>query len=267
MFPLDTIIDHDDGFDRKKSGYHLPALYFLSGLTKLTQIPLHLLKSSISVSLHRFTEERERDRDDESKFLSDVIMGAKCTGNFLQILFESQSRDLTTKVFAEETLLPVFYDPLSCYVTAWCIANSDPTSQWNLRFMEDNESRIGEFVNQFPKFGDSPYQHGTIIGLFANKPFDIGQSPSLCSHLQSLVFLLDFSDISDIDRSHLLSFLPWLHKLTSLKTLAIIHKYTDMEDNLRLSAASLLPQHCPSLSTIAVVNPVLFRSLACCTQF
>ena len=278
LFPLDTIINDQDGFDSKKSGYHLPALYFLSGLTKLTQFPLHLLQSSISVSLHRSAEAVDQaiiesssvdsalvpNFDLDKIVVAEIFMGAKCTGNFLQILFESQSHDLIRKLFAGDTLLPVLNGPLSCHVTAWCIANSDPTSQWTLCFIED-QCTIQDFANQLQKFSDTSYQHGSIISLFTNNPnvfVHIHPSaqlpvPSLLLHLQSIVFFLDkdilLTDSADI--SHLLPFLSCLHKLTSLKTLVIA------DNDLLPSAASLLPQHCPSLSKVIVSNPSLFHSL------
>ena len=263
FFPLDSIIDDENDFDSdsKKSGYHLPALYFLSGLTKLTQFPLHLLKVSISVSLHWVAEEREFSDSlglVEKYCLAEVGNVAKCAGNFLQILFESQSRDLTAKVFAEETLCSCIDGPLSCHVTAWCIANSDPTSQWNLIFKED-QCRIEDFVNQLQKFVDSSYQHGAIIGLFAeNQNVFVhlsSQLPSLLLHLQTIEFYHDVSEnFIPEDISCMLPFLSYLHKLTSLKRLVIDGGYLP-------SAASLPPQQCPSLSTIAVTNPVLFYSL------
>ena len=37
LFPLDTLVR--DGIT-KAAGYHWPALYFLSGLTKLTSVPV-----------------------------------------------------------------------------------------------------------------------------------------------------------------------------------------------------------------------------------
>ena len=72
---------------------------------------------------------------------------------------------------------------------------------------------------------------------------------------KTCIYILDedFSDIiPDIDVAHLLF---CLHKLTSLKILAIV------EGNLLQSVPSLLPQHCPSLSTITVSNSVFFHSL------
>ena len=273
LFPLDTIVINDeDSFDSKKSGYHLPALYFLSGLTKLNQFPLHLLKSSIGESLHQTTEELEQVRNDMSSGTPDFVdnifpeifnnLGAACTRNFLQILFESQSRDLTTKLFAKERLVVFVDGPLSCYVTAWCIANSDPTSQWNVWFFKGNECRIEDFVNHLQNFGDSSYQHGEIIGLYLDKPFDhlhpstVAQLPSFFSHLQSFIFMQDKENINPgLNLSPFLPLFACFHKLTSLKTFLL------GSGGLLPSAASLLPQHCPSLSTIIVFNPGLFRPL------
>ena len=45
LFPLDTLVR-----DGMAAGYHWPALYFLSGLTKLTSVPLELLKESIQAA-------------------------------------------------------------------------------------------------------------------------------------------------------------------------------------------------------------------------
>ena len=90
-FSLDTTITDEDGFD---GGYHLPALYFLSGLT---QFPFHLLKSSINLSLHRYTEELEQDillKNNANSAITDIIcgdnflrgaLGTLCTENFLQL--------------------------------------------------------------------------------------------------------------------------------------------------------------------------------------
>ena len=45
LFPLDTLVR--DGIT---AGHHWPALYFLSGLTKLTSVPLELLNKSLKVA-------------------------------------------------------------------------------------------------------------------------------------------------------------------------------------------------------------------------
>ena len=58
----------------------------------------------------------------------------------------------------------------------------------------------------------------------------------------------------DLNLSSFLPLLACLHKLTSLKAFIL-------DNGLLPSAASLLPQHCPSLSTIMVSNPGLFCPL------
>ena len=47
LFSLDTLVR--DGIT-KAAGYHWPALYFLSGLTKLTSVPAELLKTSLAAA-------------------------------------------------------------------------------------------------------------------------------------------------------------------------------------------------------------------------
>ena len=42
LFPLDTLVR-----DGTTAGHHWPALYFLSGLTKLSSVPLELLNKSL----------------------------------------------------------------------------------------------------------------------------------------------------------------------------------------------------------------------------
>ena len=50
LFPLDTLVR--DGIT-KAAGYHWPALYFLSGLTKLTSVPVELLKTCLAAADNR----------------------------------------------------------------------------------------------------------------------------------------------------------------------------------------------------------------------
>ena len=45
--------------------------------------------------------------------------GRKCNPYFFQMLFETQSRDLTTKVFSSKSkIAPLIINPLECFVTA-----------------------------------------------------------------------------------------------------------------------------------------------------
>ena len=53
LFPLNTLVRNGI---TKAAGYHWPALYFLSGLTKLTSIPIELLNVSFKVDLVEETE-------------------------------------------------------------------------------------------------------------------------------------------------------------------------------------------------------------------
>ena len=53
LFPLDTLVR--DGIT-KAAGYHWPALYFLSGLTKLTSVPVELLKTCLAAADMRTPE-------------------------------------------------------------------------------------------------------------------------------------------------------------------------------------------------------------------
>ena len=54
LFPLDTLVR--DGIT-KAAGYHWPALYFLSGLTKLTSVPVELLKTCLAAADNELNEE------------------------------------------------------------------------------------------------------------------------------------------------------------------------------------------------------------------
>ena len=54
LFPLDTLVR--DGIT-KAAGYHWPALYFLSGLTKLTSVPVELLKTCLAAADNELNDE------------------------------------------------------------------------------------------------------------------------------------------------------------------------------------------------------------------
>ena len=73
--------------------------------------------------------------------------GARYNPYFFQLLFESQSFDLVTELFKAETSEPLITNPLECFVTAWCVANSSPTSRWSLRF--EDLSMLANFVDHF----------------------------------------------------------------------------------------------------------------------
>ena len=101
LFPLDTLVR--DGIT---AGHHWPALYFLSGLTKLTSVPFELMKGSLQAA-KALIDYEYHDEDVMNKsfqlfdvgFLTYLLDGRKCNPYFFQMLFETQSCDLTTKVF------------------------------------------------------------------------------------------------------------------------------------------------------------------------
>ena len=62
LFPLDTLVR--DGIT---AGHHWPALYFLSGLTKLTSVPFELLNKSLKEGDNLF------DKDDNINLMQQVL--------------------------------------------------------------------------------------------------------------------------------------------------------------------------------------------------
>ena len=65
LFPLDTLVR--DGIT-KAAGYHWPALYFLSGLTKLTSVPVELLKTCLAAADNELNEEDIKTEIEEQPF-------------------------------------------------------------------------------------------------------------------------------------------------------------------------------------------------------
>ena len=152
LFPLDILVR--DGIT-KAAGYHWPALYFLSGLTKLTSVPVELLKTCLAAADNGLNKEYTKEVLKENPFLLPAYSasyGARYNPYFFQLLFESQSCDLVTdQLFVGKTSEPLMTNPLECFVTAWCVANSSPTSRWSLRF--EDLSMLANFVDHFERFG------------------------------------------------------------------------------------------------------------------
>ena len=252
LFPLNTLAR--DGIN--KSGYHWPALYFLSGLTKLTFIPMHLLKLCLSAAFGEVDEvfashnlpyySIQMGTGKPLEFLKPVVnevVGTKCNPYFFQLLFESQSHDLVNSLFTGELVRPIIANPLECFVTSWCVANSNPTSQWTL---DIRDNLLEDFIKYAEKLGCSSveHQHGLIIGLkidpgdknltYSDPPKSLASLPSLLPCLEYLLI------VSPMDMAPLLSN---LHKLIALNFIAI-------RCNLAEDITFLPLQHCPSLSTV-----------------
>ena len=167
LFPLDTLVR--DGI---KAGHHWPALYFLSGLTKLTSAPVQLLIKSLKAADYNdgyneywlMVQFLNIDMEILSLF---NIYSKECNPHFFQILFETQSHYLTTKLFTNKNVAPTITNPLECFVTAWCVANSDLTSQWVLVF--ENILVLKEFLEHFERFaidcGSTKSSYGSVVGM------------------------------------------------------------------------------------------------------
>ena len=265
LFPLDTLVR--DGII-KAAGYHWPALYFLSGLTKLTSFPVELLKTCLTAADNKLNKEGTKEVLKEQPFLLPIYLasfGAQYNPYFFQLLFESQSCDLVTELFIGETSHPMITNPLECFVTAWCVANSSPTSRWSTGF--EDLSTLVNFVDHFEQFGchSTQCKHGTIVGLYVNssKYQALSRYSTICSSL-SLLFpcleYLSFDHIPIVNVTHFVPLFSCVHKLVSLKVIAIGIK----GDEGGLPAVTIPPQHCPSLSTVELLgraSSFLFQSL------
>ena len=141
LFPLDTLVKqgmHD------KSEYHWPALFFLAGLTTLRSVPIELLKCALESSDTMLESHNYSQRI----FRSVSCSSRKCHPSFLQMLFEAQSHELTTKVFSDNVKILVdIVSPFNAFVTAWCLVNSDPKSSWFI-FMLQHVSLSFDYFEQ-----------------------------------------------------------------------------------------------------------------------
>ena len=265
LFPLDTLVR--DGIT-KAAGYHWPALYFLSGLTKLTSVPVELLKTCLAAADNELNKEDNKEVLKKHPFLLPVYSaayGARYNPYFFQLLFESQSFDLVTELFKAETSEPLISNPLECFVTAWCVANSSPTSRWSLRF--EDLSMLANFVDHFERFGccSMKCKHGTIVGLYveSSKYRALSKYSIILSSLSSLFPCLEYfylKNIPVVDVTHFVPLFSSVHKLVSLKVFVI----TIEGDEGGLPAVTIPPQHCPSLSVVELegrASSFLFQSL------
>ena len=165
LFPLDTLVR--DGIT-KAAGYHWPALYFLSGLTKLTSVPVELLKTSLAAADNDLKDENIMKEIDEYPAVLPAYSarsGAQYNPYYFQLLFEFQSCDLVNELFLKETSQPFITNPLECFVTAWCVANSSPSSRWSPKF--EDLSIFLKFLDNLERFGycSMKLQHGKIVGI------------------------------------------------------------------------------------------------------
>ena len=259
LFPLDTLVKEGA---QEESGYHWPALFFLAGLTKLRSVPIEHLKSAIK-SPNVFQE------DDYSALLYGKLLcdSRKCHPSFFQTLFEAQSHELTTAVFAGEIAVVGIDFPLDAFVTAWCLTHSDLTSSWFIS-MELEHSWSVEYLEKQLKGLDcfSQHHHGRIVGLFVDNAEFLSSLPKLHPCTQQLeVLVLNCSNSlqasADEFATHLTTLYPHLKYLIIvepqwvLPVLSRLHELTSLT-SVTLSGGSadfaFPPQHCPSLRTIGL---------------
>ena len=271
LFPLDTLVR--DGIT-EASNYHWTALYFLSGLTKHSSNLFELLNASLKAADNMADDDvQNRKIIQKMKYLVDMSMsslssGKKCNPYFFQVLFEAQSPDFNSKLFHEVSVTTTINNPLECFVTAWCVANSDPTSQWKCIFKDI--LMLENFVNNFKLFCSSPKASSVVLVVLTCKDKllisqqaseELGQSfPSVFSHLEFLGFVTTPASLPQIT-----PLLCSIQKLTNLKMLHIKTKQ-GIEDELPAVLNSIQPTICPSLRNIFLeggphVGKLFVRSL------
>ena len=267
LFPLNTLVR--DGIT---AGHHWPALYFLSGLTKLTSVPLELLKVSLQAAdtLAFYTDQEEKlicQLVDFSllSLVSVLSDKRKCNPYFFQMLFETQSCGLTTKLISNKNnIAPSITNPLECFVTAWCVANSDPTSQWTLNFIDD--LLLEGFVEHFVRFAnvcDSSYR--SVTGIWLDVKGSNEQPHATAELVKLFPSLFPCLEVITLNIAGITENVPLLCsvvKLSSLKTLTIVT--VDQEGDELPAAVCIPPLHCPSLITIGLdgrASALLIESL------
>ena len=155
----------------------------------------------------------------------------------------AQSHDLVNSLFTGELVRPVMTNPLECFVTCWCVANSNDTSQWTL---DIRDNLLEDLIKYAEKLGCSSaeHQHGSIIELkIAPGVKDLTDPPKTLASLPLFLPCLKYlSIVSPMDMAPLLSN---LHKLIALDFIAVDCDVTE-------DITHLPPQHCPSLSTVVI---------------
>ena len=250
LFPLDVIVRNGI---TQASGFHWPALYFLSGLLKL-KTSVIFDSNPITVASDRLDKHCQYDWthcDNVLNRLFDVdlypflkgVSGKDCDPYFFQVLFESQSRSLTSKLLLNQKVFPILRNPLECFVTAWCVTHSSPTTQWNIRFV--GFSAFAEFVKHYKK--SSSESHGLIVGFQFYPSASKEQNPE--KHIELIPALFPFLELLDmipVYDSYVGNILSIVHKLKNLKTLAVGRYVTD--------SLPIPLQPCPSLKTIVLTS-------------
>ena len=283
LFPLVTLVREETASSiTKRSGYHWTALYFLSGLTELTSVPLELLKKILSAAEDELNEPAYMSSHVQARAMNDLygidcslsfqnsIIGKQCNPYFFQLLFESQSDQLVAQFFKGEQIRLELYYQLECFVTAWCVVRSDPTSQWSLHFPD--VSLLNEFIDQIRLESSKRRQYyGSIKALSVAflHPQSTVALAKICSQisttLPSTLHSLNWLElmISPANLIHTAPLLSCINKLPSLKCINI-HGTADGVNFHDQAIPSAESQPCPSLSSVNLFEETgyfLFQSL------
>lgn len=102
---------------------HWPVLLFIAGLTKLRDVPIHLLKPFTDV------------KDDSTAQFHPAIF---------QLLFKTQSHSLISSVFTKKSFLsfPWNMSLLDWFMEGYCIANSSTLAKWAIEFEHDQVQTV-----------------------------------------------------------------------------------------------------------------------------
>ena len=266
LFPLDTLVK--EGM-QDKSEYHWPALFFFAGLTTLRSVPIELLE----VALESSDTLIESDSSNQRMYGNVACSSKICHPSFLQMLFEAQSHELTTKVITKNVKISVnVASPLAAFVTAWCLVNSNPESFWFIGMSHHMHVSLSvKYFEQQFKICHSQ-SHGRIAGLRVWGVETLESLPKLHPHTEQLetlflagsqsylqdkvdriatnltrVFYPHLKNITIYEPRWLLPVLTRLHDLPSLTSVVLGGR--DSNDPIRFS---LTPQHCPFLETIFI---------------
>ena len=254
LFPLDTLVR--DGIT---TGYFWPALYFLSGLTKLSLVPIELLNKSLKSADNMVADEDNLGLNiataleffdiDIASIVAATMNRKKCNPYFFQMLFETQSHELTAQLFTSENIVPSITNPLECFVTAWCVANSDPKSQWSLQF--ESISILDKFVQHFDRFATNKSSYGTVTWIWLTNIHQEDATAELGRSMSKLFPSLEGLALLRMRLESIKQIFPMLDNLlkltTSLKAL-VVHTYRAEGE---LPAVVSIPElHCPSLKTV-----------------
>ena len=160
------------------------------------------------------------------------------------------------KFFSSKSkIAPLIINPLECFVTAWCVANSDPTSQRNLAFVDD--LLLEGFVEHYVRFKNvsesTRSSCGSVTGIDLRGNGRLKQSNVTAKLVKTFSSLFPYLEMImfDINPAGIAENVPLLCsvlKLSSLKTLTI--GTCDQEGDELPAAVCIPPLHCPSLTTI-----------------